>query len=205
MGLRIASVDLVLSRPSDEPPKRCTVLEVNSAPGLDTHEREPGWTRRRVERVSRIVLALDVGSSREVDRMATKTTKKKPAAKPAPRRPSRSTSRRRRSDKRAALAKLRKAIKIGRSQGHRKPQLRDRRLQAGRTACRVFRLLEGPHRAVRDKRPLHQITRRRAQALRPEQRHDPVPVEQAATDRARDEDRQSARRRGYAIGLMSWK
>ena len=59
MGLRIASVDLVLSRPSDAPPKRCTVLEVNSAPGLDTHEREPGWSRRRVERVSRIVLALD--------------------------------------------------------------------------------------------------------------------------------------------------
>ena len=59
MGLRIASVDLVLSRPSDAPPKRCTVLEVNSAPGLDTHEREPGWSRRRVERISRIVLALD--------------------------------------------------------------------------------------------------------------------------------------------------
>jgi D-alanine-D-alanine ligase-like ATP-grasp enzyme len=59
MGLRIASVDLVLSRPSDAPPKRCTVLEVNSAPGLDTHEREPGWSRRRVERMSRIVLALD--------------------------------------------------------------------------------------------------------------------------------------------------
>jgi D-alanine-D-alanine ligase-like ATP-grasp enzyme len=59
IGLRLASVDLVLSRPSDAPPKRCTVLEVNSAPGLDTHEREPGWSRRRVERVSRIVLALD--------------------------------------------------------------------------------------------------------------------------------------------------
>lgn len=59
MGLRIASLDLVLSQPSDAPPKRCTVLEVNSAPGLDTHEREPGWSRRRVERVSRILLALD--------------------------------------------------------------------------------------------------------------------------------------------------
>jgi D-alanine-D-alanine ligase-like ATP-grasp enzyme len=59
IGLRLASVDFVLSRPSDAPPKRCTVLEVNSAPGLDTHEREPGWSRRRVERVSRIVLALD--------------------------------------------------------------------------------------------------------------------------------------------------
>ncbi|HET6701619.1 MAG TPA: hypothetical protein VFH14_07450 [Gemmatimonadaceae bacterium] len=59
IGLRLASVDLVLSRPSDAPPKRCTVLEVNSAPGLDTHEREPGWSRRRVERMSRIVLALD--------------------------------------------------------------------------------------------------------------------------------------------------
>ncbi len=59
MGLRLASVDLVLSRPSDAPPKRCTVLEVNSAPGLDTHEREPGWSRRRVERVSKILLALD--------------------------------------------------------------------------------------------------------------------------------------------------
>jgi D-alanine-D-alanine ligase-like ATP-grasp enzyme len=59
VGLRLASVDLVLSRPADEPPKRCTVLEVNSAPGLDTHEREPGWSRRRLERVSRIVLALD--------------------------------------------------------------------------------------------------------------------------------------------------
>ncbi|MGH9893686.1 MAG: hypothetical protein ACREA0_17215, partial [bacterium] len=59
MGLRLASVDLVLSRPSDAPPKRCTVLEVNSAPGLDTHEREPGWSRRRVERVCRILLALD--------------------------------------------------------------------------------------------------------------------------------------------------
>ena len=59
MGLRIASVDLVLSRPSDAPPKRCTVLELNSAPGLDTHERERGWTRRRVERVRRILLALD--------------------------------------------------------------------------------------------------------------------------------------------------
>jgi D-alanine-D-alanine ligase-like ATP-grasp enzyme len=59
MGLRLASLDLVLSQPSDAPPKRCTVLEVNSAPGLDTHEREPGWSRRRVERVSRILLALD--------------------------------------------------------------------------------------------------------------------------------------------------
>jgi len=59
MGLRLASVDLVLSRPSDEPPKRCTVLEVNSAPGLDTHEREPGWSSRRVERVRRILVALD--------------------------------------------------------------------------------------------------------------------------------------------------
>jgi len=59
IGLRLASVDLLLSRPSDAPPKRCTVLEVNYAPGLDTHEREPGWSRRRVERVSRIVLALD--------------------------------------------------------------------------------------------------------------------------------------------------
>jgi D-alanine-D-alanine ligase-like ATP-grasp enzyme len=59
MGLRLASVDLVLSRPSDAPPKRCTVLEVNAAPGLDTHEREPGWSRRRVERVRRILLALD--------------------------------------------------------------------------------------------------------------------------------------------------
>jgi D-alanine-D-alanine ligase-like ATP-grasp enzyme len=63
MGLRIASVDLVLSQPSDAPPKRCTVLEVNSAPGLDTHEREPGWSRRRVERVSKIVLALDRDAS----------------------------------------------------------------------------------------------------------------------------------------------
>jgi len=59
MGLRLASVDLVLSQPSDAPPKRCTVLEVNSAPGVDTHEREPGWSRRRVERVCRILLALD--------------------------------------------------------------------------------------------------------------------------------------------------
>jgi|GEM_PF-1045001 len=59
MGLRLASLDLVLSRPSDAPPKRCTVLEVNSAPGLDTHEREPGWSGRRVERVRRILLALD--------------------------------------------------------------------------------------------------------------------------------------------------
>jgi D-alanine-D-alanine ligase-like ATP-grasp enzyme len=59
MGLRLASVDLVLSRPSDEPPRRCTVLEVNSAPGLDTHEREPGWSSRRIERVRRVLLALD--------------------------------------------------------------------------------------------------------------------------------------------------
>ena len=59
MGLRLASLDLVLSRPADALPKRCTVLEVNSAPGLDTHEREPGWSRRRVERVRRILLALD--------------------------------------------------------------------------------------------------------------------------------------------------
>jgi D-alanine-D-alanine ligase-like ATP-grasp enzyme len=59
MGLRLASVDLVLSRPSEAPPKRCTVLEVNSAPGLDTLEREPGWSRRRVDRVRRILLALD--------------------------------------------------------------------------------------------------------------------------------------------------
>lgn len=59
MGLRLASLDLLLSRPSDEPPKRCTVLELNSAPGLDTHEREPGWSRRRVERVCKILLALD--------------------------------------------------------------------------------------------------------------------------------------------------
>ena len=59
MGLRLASLDLVLSRPSDEMPKRCTLLEVNSAPGLDTHEREPGWSGRRVERVRRILLALD--------------------------------------------------------------------------------------------------------------------------------------------------
>ena len=59
MGLRLASVDLVLSRPADAPPKRCTVLEVNSAPGLDTHERETGWSDRRVERMRRILLALD--------------------------------------------------------------------------------------------------------------------------------------------------
>jgi len=59
MGLRLASVDVVLSQPSDAPPKRCTVLEVNSAPGLDTLERDPGWSRRRVERVCRILLALD--------------------------------------------------------------------------------------------------------------------------------------------------
>ncbi len=59
MGLRLASLDLVLSQPSDALPKRCTVLEVNSAPGLDTHEREPGWSRRRVDRVCRILLALD--------------------------------------------------------------------------------------------------------------------------------------------------
>ena len=110
MGLRIASVDLVLSRPSDQSPKRCTVLEVNSAPGLDTHEREPGWTRRRVERMSRIVLALDVGSSSEVDRMATKTTKKKPTARPAPKTVDEYLAAAP-SDKRAALTKLRKAIK----------------------------------------------------------------------------------------------
>ena len=59
MGLRLASVDLVLSRPADAEPRRCTVLEVNSAPGLDTHEREPGWSRRRVDRMRRILLALD--------------------------------------------------------------------------------------------------------------------------------------------------
>jgi D-alanine-D-alanine ligase-like ATP-grasp enzyme len=64
MGLRLASLDLVLSRPSDALPKRCTVLEVNSAPGLDTHEREPGWSRRRVERVVKILLALDHDSAR---------------------------------------------------------------------------------------------------------------------------------------------
>ena len=63
MGLRIASVDLVLGQPSDAPPKRCTVLELNSAPGLDTHEREPGWSRRRVERVAKILLALDRDAS----------------------------------------------------------------------------------------------------------------------------------------------
>ena len=33
MGLRLARIDLVLARPSDAPPKRCTVLEVNSARG----------------------------------------------------------------------------------------------------------------------------------------------------------------------------
>src|SRR5438309_2831193 len=59
MGLRLASVDFVLSQPSDAQPKKCTVLEVNSAPGLDTLEREPGWSRRRVERIRRILLALD--------------------------------------------------------------------------------------------------------------------------------------------------
>ncbi len=59
MGLRLASLDLVLSRPSDSLPGRCTVLEVTPAPGLDTHEREPGWSRRRVERVRKILLALD--------------------------------------------------------------------------------------------------------------------------------------------------
>lgn len=59
MGLRLASVDLVLGQPSDAPPQRCTVLELNSAPGLDTHERERGWSRRRVDRVRKILLALD--------------------------------------------------------------------------------------------------------------------------------------------------
>ena len=62
MGLRIASLDLVLGQPSDAPPKRCTVLELNSAPGLDAHEREPGWSRRRVERVARSS-ALDRGAA----------------------------------------------------------------------------------------------------------------------------------------------
>jgi D-alanine-D-alanine ligase-like ATP-grasp enzyme len=66
MGLRLASLDLVLSQPSDTVPKRCTVLEVNSAPGLDTHEREPGWSRRRVDRVRRILLALDRDLSEKV-------------------------------------------------------------------------------------------------------------------------------------------
>ena len=110
MGLRIASVDLVLSRPSDEPPKRCTVLEVNSAPGLDTHEREPGWSRRRVERVSRIVLALEVGSSPEVDRMATKTAKK-PTPKTAPAKTVDEYLAAAPPDQRAALTKLRQTIK----------------------------------------------------------------------------------------------
>lgn len=59
MGLRIASVDVVLSEPTDAPPKRCTILEVNAAPGLDTHERRPGWSRRRVDRLYKILLALD--------------------------------------------------------------------------------------------------------------------------------------------------
>ncbi len=59
LGLRLASLDLVLSRPADRPPQRCTILEVNSAPGLDTHEREPGWSRRRVGRVRQILLAMD--------------------------------------------------------------------------------------------------------------------------------------------------
>ena len=59
MGLRLASLDLVLSQPSDALPRRCVVLELNSAPGLDTHERGPGWSRRRVDRVRRILLALD--------------------------------------------------------------------------------------------------------------------------------------------------
>ena len=59
MGLRLASLDLVLSQPSDALPRRCTLLEVNSAPGLDTHERAPGWSRRRVDRVCKILLALD--------------------------------------------------------------------------------------------------------------------------------------------------
>ncbi len=68
MGLRLASLDLVLSRPSDAPPKRCTVLEVNSAPGLDTHERAPGWSRRRVERMCRILLALDRDRYEKVSR-----------------------------------------------------------------------------------------------------------------------------------------
>jgi len=74
LGLRLASVDLVLSRPADAPPKRCTVLEVNSAPGLDTHEREPGWSRRRVDRIRRILLALDREQpSVHAGRMATST------------------------------------------------------------------------------------------------------------------------------------
>jgi D-alanine-D-alanine ligase-like ATP-grasp enzyme len=59
LGLRLASVDLVLSGPSDARPKRCTVLEVNSAPGLDTHERGRGWSGRRVDRIQKILLALD--------------------------------------------------------------------------------------------------------------------------------------------------
>ena len=74
IGLRLASVDLVLSRPSDAPPKKCTVLEVNSAPGLDTHEREPGWSRRRVERVSRIVLALDRDREDKVSKARSRLT-----------------------------------------------------------------------------------------------------------------------------------
>lgn len=59
LGLRIASLDLVLGRPADTAPGRCTILEVNAAPGLDTHEREPGWSHRRVDRVRRILIALD--------------------------------------------------------------------------------------------------------------------------------------------------
>ena len=74
IGLRLASVDLVLSRPCDAPPMRCTVLEVNSAPGLDTHEREPGWSRRRVERVSRIVLALDRDREDKVSKARSRLT-----------------------------------------------------------------------------------------------------------------------------------
>ena len=53
VGLRIASVDLVLSRPSDAR-QRMHCARGELGPGLDTHEREPGWSRRRVERMSRI-------------------------------------------------------------------------------------------------------------------------------------------------------
>src|SRR2546427_1502441 len=73
MGLRLASVDFVLSQPSHTQPKKCTVLEVNSAPGLDTLEREPGWSRRRVERVCRILLALDRDVPKHIRRGAAAT------------------------------------------------------------------------------------------------------------------------------------
>ena len=99
-------------------------------------------------------------------------------------------------DKRAALIKLRNAIKAAAPKATESMSygIAAFKHPSGK-ATHLLRLLEGPLRPVWDRPRCHRGARRGIEGLRPEQGHDPVPCRQAASRPARDADRQGAHRR----------